>query len=166
MPPMPMDEPEMEEPSMEEPMMGDEENPYDSNFDAGVEANEETDPKKYIEQLTGKLTQSLNSYQSELPQPDADTAKYVAGMIISAAIKGLSGDDVNEILNKLKDDNEVEDIENEVDDAPQEEPMPETGEEEVEMSFDGQESVNNDIMQTPDITPSFSKQPYTAPKMQ
>ena len=87
-------------------------------------------------------------------------------MIISAAIKGLSGDDVNENLNKLKDDNEVEDIENEVDDAPQEEPMPETGEEEVEMSFDGQESVNNDIMQTPDVTSGFSKQPYTAPKMQ
>lgn len=157
MPPMPMGEPDMEEPSMEEPMMGDEENPYDSNFDAGVEANEETDPKKYIEQLTGKLTQSLNSYQSELPQPDADTAKYVAGMIISAAIKGLSGDDVNEILNKLKDDNEVEDIENKVDN---------TSQEEVEMSFDGHESVNNDIMQTPDVTSSFSKQPYTAPKMQ
>jgi hypothetical protein len=56
------------------------ENPYDTNFDAGVEANEEEDPKRFIEQLSGKLSQSLRSYQEGLPQPDADTAKYAAAL--------------------------------------------------------------------------------------
>lgn len=80
------------------------ENAFDSNFDAGVEANEETDPKKYIQQLTGKLSQSLRSYNENLPQPDADLDKYVAGMIIKQAIEGLSPEDANEILNKVKND--------------------------------------------------------------
>lgn len=30
---------------------------FDTNFDAGVEADEDEDPKKYIQQLTGKLSQ-------------------------------------------------------------------------------------------------------------
>lgn len=80
------------------------ENPFDSNFDAGVEANEETDPKKYIQQLTGKLSQSLRSYNENLPQPDTDLDKYVAGMIIKQAIEGLSPEDTNEILSKVKTD--------------------------------------------------------------
>lgn len=79
-------------------------NPFDTNFDAGVEADENTDPKKYIQQLTGKLSQSLRSYNENLPQPDADLDKYVAGMIIKQAVKGLSPDDTNEILNKVKGD--------------------------------------------------------------
>jgi hypothetical protein len=39
-------------------------------FDAGVEADEETDPKKFIEQLSGKLGQSLRQYTKEQGQPD------------------------------------------------------------------------------------------------
>lgn len=113
----------MAEPPMDvNPAMGDEnngipsvdsgisepENQFDTNFDAGVEANEETDPKKYIQQLTGKLSQSLRSYNENLPQPDADLDKYVAGMIIKQAIDGLSPEDTNEILNKVKNDNSEE----------------------------------------------------------
>ena len=56
-------------------------NQFDTNFDAGVEADEETDPKRYIQQLAGKLSQSLRSYNSELPSPDTDLNKYVMGMI-------------------------------------------------------------------------------------
>jgi hypothetical protein len=88
--------------------IGEPENQFDTNFDAGVEANEETDPKKYIQQLTGKLSQSLRSYNENLPQPDADLSKYVAGMIIKQAVNGLSPEDTNEILNEVKDDDSEE----------------------------------------------------------
>ena len=48
---------------------------FDSNFDAGVEADEETDPKRFIQQLTGKLSQSLNSYNNENGEPDTELGK-------------------------------------------------------------------------------------------
>ena len=109
----PMAEPPMPEGGEEFPPMGGDEpqpmpdnggNQFDTNFDAGVEADEQTDPKKYIQQLTGKLSQSLRSYNENLPQPDADLDKYVAGMIIKQAISGLSPEDTNDILNKVKGD--------------------------------------------------------------
>jgi len=77
---------------------------YGADFDAGVNADEATDPKKYIQQLTGKLSQSLRNYTKDLPSPDADLNKYVAGMIIKQTVDGLSQDDVTEILNKVKSD--------------------------------------------------------------
>ena len=43
---------------------------FDTNFDAGVEADEDEDPKKYIQQLTGKLSQELGKYNNELGEPD------------------------------------------------------------------------------------------------
>lgn len=96
--------------SMETPMDGmdaqPEQNQFDTNFDAGVEANEDEDPKKYIQQLTGKLSQKLRSYNESLPQPDVDLNKFVAGMIVKQAVDGLSPDDTNEILNKVKGDEE------------------------------------------------------------
>ena len=48
----------------------------DTPFDAGVEADEESDPKKYIEQLTGKLGQSLRKYNEEQPKPDFSLEKF------------------------------------------------------------------------------------------
>ena len=83
--------------------MGDDMN-YDADFDAGVEADENTDPKKFIQQLTGKLSQSLRKYNQSLPQPDEDLDKYVAGMIIKQATEGLSQEAVSEILDKLNSD--------------------------------------------------------------
>lgn len=99
-----------------DPMMGGvpEEN-YGADFDAGVEADEATDPKKYIQQLTGKLSQSLRKYNQGLPTPDADLDKYVAGMIVKQAIEGLSQDDVTEILNKVKSGEPTEDPTNGMD---------------------------------------------------
>lgn len=82
------------------------ENQFDTNFDAGVEADEETDPKRYIQQLTGKLSQSLRSYNEGLPQPDADLSKYVAGMILKQASEGLGQKDVKEILDKMNGNGE------------------------------------------------------------
>ena len=85
--------------------MGDDMN-YGADFDAGVEADENTDPKKFIQQLTGKLSQSLDKYNQSLPQPDEDLDKYVAGMIIKQAIKGLPQEAVSEILDKVNNGEE------------------------------------------------------------
>lgn len=79
-----------------------EQSQFDTNFDPGVEADEETDPKRFIQQLAGKLSQSLRKYNDDNGQPDIDLDKYVAGMIVSQAIKGLSQDDADEILDKIK----------------------------------------------------------------
>ncbi len=76
-------------------------NQFDTNFDAGVDADEEQDPKTYIQQLTGKLSQTLRDYNKSLPQPDVDLDKYVAGMIVKQAIEGLSEEDTEEIIDKL-----------------------------------------------------------------
>lgn len=78
------------------------ENEYDTNFDAGVDADEDNDPKRYIQQLTGKLSQSLRKYQEELPTPDSDLDKYVAGMILKQTTDGLNDEDTKEILGKIK----------------------------------------------------------------
>lgn len=90
------------------PELGDEPNPYEADFDAGVDADENSDPKRFIQQLTGKLSQSLRSYNEQLPQPDADLNKYVAGMIIKQCIIGLSQEDVKDILDKVESDEESE----------------------------------------------------------
>lgn len=146
------------------------ENPYDTNFDAGVEANEEEDPKRFIEQLSGKLSQSLRSYQEGLPQPDADTAKYAAGMVIKAAVEGLSQEDIKDILAKL--DNENEDTSDNTESQPNEE----------QMEFDGLESKNRhkgmideifqeiiepkedeEQFQKRNIKTSYKKKPFVAP---
>lgn len=83
-------------------------NKFDTDFDAGVDADEETDPKKYIQQLTGKLSQTLRSYNDNLPQPDVDLNKFVAGMINKQATNGLNQNDVDDILKKIKS-NEADD---------------------------------------------------------
>ena len=92
--------PPMDDPSM---MGGDMGNgsEFDTNFDAGVDADEDTDPKKYIQQLTGKLSQSLRKYNSSLPQPETDLCKYVAGMILKQTTEGLTDGDKKEIIDKV-----------------------------------------------------------------
>lgn len=100
--PPPMEDPMGQGPAPEEP------NPYEADFDAGVDADEQEDPKRFIQQVTGKLSQSLRSYNEQLPQPDADLNKYVAGMVVKQAIEGLSQEDVDEILNKVKSDEDME----------------------------------------------------------
>lgn len=88
---------------------GNDANQFDSNFDAGVEADEDSDPKKYIQQLTGKLSQKLNSYSSEQGD-DAETAKYVGQMIIKAVSKMLDDDDKKDLIKTINTtDNETDD---------------------------------------------------------
>lgn len=80
---------------------------FDTNFDAGVDADENSDPKKYIQQLTGKLSQSLRKYNSNLPQPDAELCKYVAGMIVKQTTDGLSDGEKKEIIDKVNSNDGV-----------------------------------------------------------
>lgn len=74
---------------------------FDSNFDAGIEADEETDPKRFIQQLTGKLSQSLNSYNNENGEPDTELGKYVLGMLVKQGVKGMDEKDKKEIIKKI-----------------------------------------------------------------
>ena len=92
---MTMDDPSMTNPGMENG------SDFDTNFDAGVEAEENTDPKKYIQQLTGKLSQSLRKYNQSLPQPEVELCKYVAGMILKQTTDGLTDGDKKEIIDKV-----------------------------------------------------------------
>ena len=129
---MPMQDPMMGgDPMMGMPMDGGQ-NQFDTNFDAGVEADENADPKKYIQQLTGKLSQSLRNYNNGQPQADADLNKYVAGMIIKQAIDGLSPDDVQEVLSKVKSNDDMEQPQSSNDQAIE-------GQEPMDMPMDGQQ---------------------------
>lgn len=82
------------------PMDGEQNSQFDTNFDAGVEADEDTDPKHYIQQLTGKLSQSLNSFNNE-QGGDPGLNKYVASMIVVAACKSLDDKAKKEIIEKI-----------------------------------------------------------------
>lgn len=91
------------------------ESDFDTNFDAGVEADEDEDPKKYIQQLTGKLSQTLGSYNNEKGEPDVELGKYVAGMVVKQAVKGMDEKDKKEIIKKINmtdgdDDGSDEDL--------------------------------------------------------
>ncbi len=75
----------------------------DTPFDAGVEADEETDPKKFIEQLTGKLGQSLRTFNQQQGQPDFELEKFAINSLLSATHTGeMNPDDQKDIINKIK----------------------------------------------------------------
>lgn len=88
---------------------------FDTNFDAGVQADEDTDPKKYIQQLTGKLSTTLNSYNSENGD-DEGLNKYVAKMIVKASTKNMDDATKKDIIKAIntsqnpepEDDNDSE----------------------------------------------------------
>jgi hypothetical protein len=102
-------------------------------FDAGVDADEETDPKKFIEQLSGKLGQSLRDYTKKQGQPDFDLEKYAINSVISATHTAeMDNEDRNDIIKKINnsgksDDSEMGGDEPEMNDAGFDEPAEETG---------------------------------------
>lgn len=178
MPPMDNPQPQMDNqmPPMND-MGGEQGNDeqFDADFDAGVEADENSDPKRYIQQLAGKLSQSLRKYNEGLPNPDVDLNKYVAGMANNAAVEGLSPEDVEEIINKIKSD-ENSDSENQetpqdnVDTPPMEnKKSTKKLTENLESYID--EIVNDIISQKPNnvnndkikVNKSFKTKPYTSP---
>ena len=81
---------------------------FDTNFDAGVEADEDEDPKKYIQQLTGKLSQELGKYNNELGEPDVELSKYVGGMIVKQVAKNLDDSSKKELIKKINTTDSVE----------------------------------------------------------
>ena len=84
-------------------------NQFDSNFDAGVEADEETDPKRYIQQLTGKLSQSLNKFNDEQGN-DEGLSKYVGKMILAQAAKALDDSGKKELIKAINTTESDEDL--------------------------------------------------------
>lgn len=71
-------------------------------FDADVNADENSDPKTYVQQLTGKLSQELRNYNNDQGNQDTELNKYVAGMIIPQATKHMTDDDKSEVIKKIK----------------------------------------------------------------
>lgn len=75
----------------------------DVPFDAGVEADEEEDPAKYIQQLAGKLGQSLRKYTEQQGNPDFDLEKFAVNSVLSATHTAeMDAEDQKDIINKVK----------------------------------------------------------------
>jgi hypothetical protein len=85
--------------------------PFDDEpFDAGVEANEEEDPKKFIQQLAGKLGQSIRDYTSDLENPDFELEKFAINSVVSATnTADMPEDDQEDIIDKIKESGEGDD---------------------------------------------------------
>lgn len=86
------------------PEEGNSDKPFDDEpFDAGVEADEDTDPAKYIQQLSGKLGQTLRQYTEDNGQPDFDLEKFAINSVLSATHTGeMDDNDQKDIINKVK----------------------------------------------------------------
>ena len=122
---------------------GGSEKPFDDEpFDAGVEADESESPEKFIQQLAGKLGQSLRSYTSERGDPDFDLEKFAINSVLSATNSGeMDGNDQSDIIEKVKGSSTDTDLNND-----SEEGLGDDGGEESfgdeEESFDMEESHN------------------------
>jgi hypothetical protein len=76
--------------------------------DMDDEGDDEDDPTKKIQKLTGKIGQMIR----EMDEPDAELEKYVINSIISAMhLDLLSEEDIEDIINKIEGEEE-EDSEN------------------------------------------------------
>jgi len=106
------DEPMGDESMDDEPMDSEDKNdkPFDKTpFDAGVEADEDEDPKKFLEQLAGKMQTSLRSYTKKEGQPDFELEKYIINSVISATHTAeMDEDDKKDIIKKINDAGEGE----------------------------------------------------------
>lgn len=70
-------------------------------FDAGIDVDEDADPKKYIEKLTGKLAQKLRDYNET--EQDVDLNKFVINSLIPAAIPQMDETDAKDVIKKVND---------------------------------------------------------------
>ena len=143
----PMDEPMDDLEGLEDAPADDK--PFDDEpFDAGVDADEDTDPEKYIQQLSGKLGQSLRQYTEDEGQPDFDLEKFAVNSVLSATHTGeMDKEDQRDIINQVKgageEDSDVEvDSEEEVDME-----TPDGGEEELD--FGSEEGVEEIVEELP-----------------
>lgn len=178
-------------PPMDDPMMGgdsdgmdmgNDDSAFDTNFDAGVDADENTDPKKFIQQLTGKLSQSLRKYNNDLPKPDEELSKYVAGMILKQTTDGLTDSDKKDIIDKVNGNGSDNDSGDDMppmedqsmdmqDDMGEENPMMEgfNRRKLINELFQELTTVNDKtnykIADRPLKNVGFKKKPFTAPSM-
>lgn len=77
--------------------------PFDEEpFDAGIDVDEESDPKKFIEKLSGKIGQSLRDYTKKQGQPDFELEKFAINSLISAThTSEMDEEDKNDIIKKI-----------------------------------------------------------------
>ena len=81
----------------------------DTPFDAGVEADEDEDPEKYIQQLAGKLGTTLRKYTEDKGEPDFDLEKFAINSVISATHTAeMDEEDQKDIINKVKSSGDKE----------------------------------------------------------
>lgn len=118
---------------------GDDDKPFDDTpFDAGVEADEDSDPEKYIQQLAGKLGTSLRKYNDERGEPDLDLEKYAINSVISASHTAkMDDEDKKDIIKKVESSGAADDVETEepIEDEP-------AGEEELDLG--GEEGLEEE----------------------
>ena len=89
-----------EQPPMDAPQQN--EDPFGKEkFDAGVEADEATDPKKYLEQLSGKLAQSLRKYNETTK--DIELNKFIINSLVPAAIPQMDSENAQDVIKKVQD---------------------------------------------------------------
>jgi hypothetical protein len=107
----PMDDTPMDDMSMDDTTEPAGDAPFDKTpFDAGVEADEEEDPKTFIEQLTGKLATTLRSYTKDQGKPDFGLEKYIINSVIAATHTAeMDEEDRKDIIKKINDSGKGED---------------------------------------------------------
>ena len=114
----------------------------DTPFDAGVEADEDTDPEKYIQQLSGKLGTTLRKYTEDKGQPDFDLEKFAINSVISATHTAeMDEEDQKDIIKKVKTSGR-EDIDSE-NSNDEEDVESNSGEEDIEPNSD-EEDINTE----------------------
>ena len=140
--------------------------PFDDEpFDAGVEADETEEPKQYIQQLAGKIGQSLRKYEKEIGDPDFELEKFVVNSVLSATNTGeMDAEDQKDIITKVKTsglgDGGGDDVDVNIDtdggedvDVNVDEPAPEEfgGEEEIEVE-EGLAETGGDLNNSDEIS--------------
>lgn len=109
--PAPMDDAPIDDMPIDDAPAPSDDKPFDDTpFDAGVEADEEEDPKKFIEQLAGKIATTLRSFTKDEGQPDFELEKYVINSVIAATHTAeMDEEDRKDIVKKIEDSGKGED---------------------------------------------------------
>jgi hypothetical protein len=107
----PMDDAPMDDMPMDDTAEPAGDAPFDKTpFDAGVEADEEEDPKKFIEQLAGKIATTLRTFTKDEGEPDFELEKYVINSVIAATHTAeMDEEDRKDIVKKIEDSGKGDD---------------------------------------------------------
>lgn len=139
--------------------------PFDDEpFDAGIETDEQSDPKKFIQQLSGKLGQSLRSYTKQQGGPDLELEKFAVNSLLSAThTSEMDQEDQSDIINKVKSAGENQPEEPTNDDMGGEEPADPTadaggeeGDDDIDFSGGLEESKTEELY--PNVYPEGWKE--------